>query len=802
MKSLKGFLFGVFIMKNRLLKFFTVIIIVFAIFTMLGIGIVAIYYKRNVNTEYDDLLFENEIGASSTVFYANSSNEKNEYLPVRVDIEGSTKKIYYNLNEVSDLLKDGFIAVEDRGFYDHSGVDLKRTALAAINYLRGSKNTFGASTITQQLIKNISGDNEVSIRRKFTEILRAYNIEKKRTKSEILEVYLNIIPMGNGIFGVGAASEIYFNKSPDMLSVEEAATLIGITNAPTAYNPYTNPEKCIQKRNKILNVMYSEDVISDTEYYESIKQPLNVEPRDRGNIDSWFVETVTSDIVKDYAKEIKISESLSRILIMTGGYSIYTTMNTKIQGIMEEIFENENYLPKEVKDGLTFSMVVMDPANGDVLGIIGGAGKKSANRIINHATVPHTPASTLKPIALYAPLIDNGEINWSTVFDDVPVNFTESNGSYVEYPKNSPDRYDGLITVKDALKQSKNTVAMQLYKLRGANAVFDTLKSDYDFDRLVESKKGENGTLTDKAVAPLAFGQLTEGISLRKLTEAYTAFPNYGEKAYSRTYLYVTDKNGEVVIKNDIAKKTVFRVSTGKIMNQLLAEVVKDGTARTITLDKITSVAGKTGTSSNNRDKVFIGYTPSIVAGIWCGYDSGKSIGALSPTHLGIWDKVMTRIYENCFDGKNETFSTEGLIYAPYCMDSGKRYSHSCIYDPRGERLDYGYFLPDDERIAESCDTHIIVNYDTEGKGVVISPDPKKIYAKVSLIKNNSRSFPKEVFITDAEYVYRDVFGVREVYYDENLPYFYSTLNDGEYVGISNKKKQFNRLTPSEEFFE
>ena len=240
----------------------------------------------------------------------------------------------------------------------------------------------------------------------------------------------------------------------------------------------------------------------------------------------------------------------------------------------------------------------------------------------------------------------------------------------------------------------------------------------------------------------------------------------------------------------------VFSEETGKIMNQLLSEVVKGGTAKSITLNEITEVAGKTGTSTKNRDKIFVGYTPSLVAGIWCGYNDNRSINATSPSHLQIWDKVMKEIYEVCYSGRSEKFITDGLIFAPYCMDSGKSFSHNCVYDPRGSRLEYGYFKADDIKYKDSCDTHIIVNYDSENKGVVINPLEDKEYSKVSLVKNQSRSFPKEVYITDAEYVYRDVNLRYEVYFGENVPYFYSTLKDGEYVGISNKKKQFNRLSP------
>ena len=783
-------------MKRKILIITASLIIICTVLAAASALFIFAYYRKNVNYEYDELLFDREKGASSTVIYANSSYSNYEYIPIKLDIGGQAKKIYYNLDEISSYLIDGFISVEDRSFYEHSGVDLRRTAYAAVNYITG-KGKFGASTITQQLIKNISGDNEISIQRKITEMMRAYNVEKKHSKNEIMEVYLNVIPMGNEIYGVGAASEIYFGKAPSDLNAAEAATLIGITNAPSAYDPYRNPEKCLEKRNRILQVMFSQGVIDNGELLSSLESPLNISKISHKNIDSWYVETVITDVVRDYAEKMKISESLARLFVLSGGFSIYTPIDLRVQNILDKVFTDTDYLPDEVKNGLNYSMVVMSPQNGDILGIIGGAGEKTQNRILNQALVPHPPASTLKPIALYVPLIDEDVINWSTVFDDTPTRFIEKDGEFYEYPHNSPDRYDGLMTVKDAIKHSKNTIAIRAFNLRGAENVFNTLKYDYGFDTLVDSRKNANGSiLTDKAEAPLALGQLTDGVSLRKLTESYSAFPSYGKKMQSRTYLYVTDKNGEVVLENDVKYNRVFSEDTGKIMNQLLSEVVSGGTAKSITLKESTAVAGKTGTSAQNRNKFFVGYTPSLVAGIWCGYNDGRSMSTTNPTHLQIWDKVMKEIFEVCYSGRREEFSTDGLVYAPYCMDSGKSFSHNCIYDPRGSRLEYGYFKSDDTKYKEICDTHIPVNYDSESKGVVINPEENREYSKVSLIKNRSRSFPKEIYITDAEYVYRDVNFPYDIYFGENVPYFYGTLKDGEYVGISDKKKQFNRLSP------
>ena len=783
--------------KRKVLITIALIIVIFIILIFIIFISLKLYCKKNINLEYDNKLFEDTIGYSSTIFYANANVEKTVYTPVRIDTPGYTKRLYYGIDEIPSLLIDGFVSVEDRAFYSHSGVNFRRTLMAAVNHLLGRKNVFGASTITQQVVKNISGDNEISVRRKIIEMLRSYNIEKRHTKSEIMEVYLNIIPMGNGVIGVGAASKYYFNKEPAELTVAEVATLIGITNAPTAYNPYVNYDKCLQKRNIVLSAMLDFNVIALGEYKEAIQEPIILSTKVDDSADSWFIETVISDVSRDYAKKMKISESLSRLLIMSGGYSIYTTVDMRIQSTLEEFFEDASNFSKEIYNGLNYSMIVLDPHNGDILGIIGGAQKKKGNRLLNQALIPHVPASTLKPIALYAPLIEEKKINWSTVFDDVPLDFIKVGEGYKDYPKNSPPVYDGLITVKDAIKKSKNTVAARLYGMLGAEKIYNNLKVNYKFDSLVEKEYTKNGELlTDLAMAPMSLGQLTKGVSLRKLTEAYTAFSNDGMRSDSRSYILVKDNKNAVVLSNDISSNRVFSGVTAKIMNQLLSEVVESGTASVISLKEKTAVAGKTGTSSNSYDKVFVGYTPRLTAGIWCGYGNNTEIIGVSPSHLEIWDKVMGKVYEKCYyKYENETFDTTGLICAPYCMDSGKQSSHSCIYDPRGSRVEYGYFAYDDTSYQSSCDRHIIVNYDTKRKGVVLNVEEcGDNIAKVSLVKNEGRSFPKEVYITDAEYVYRDVNLNNSFVPYPNKPYFYALLEKNEYAGISNKKKQFNSL--------
>ena len=771
---------------NRQIVFVAKWIFIVSIATLVCFFGLIVYIYKGINFERDEKLFEGSRGFESTGFYAMENGEW-----TLVETSGTLNKSYYTLEEISPYVKNGFIAVEDKEYYSHKGINLKRTLLAAINYLTKRSRIFGASTITQQVVKNVSGDNELSLKRKLEEIIRAIHIERRYTKDEILEVYLNVIPMSDNIYGIGAAAKAYFGCEPSELSPEQAATLIGITNAPTAYSPYLNPDACKRKRNIVLSVMHSDGIVNYDEYESALIKPLEVIPKEKrtDRIDSWFVERVIDEVCADLEIGYQLSHSAARLLLLGGGYKVYTTMDRRAQSILESYFENKSNLPVEIDYGLNCAMVITNSENGNLAAIIGSVGKKEANRLLNHATIPHIPGSVLKPIALYAPLIDQGRINWATVFDDVPVSFAIENGEYREYPKNSPQIYDGLTTVKDGLCKSKNTLAVRLCNMMGADNVFRLLHEDFGINTLVE----QDGGITDIATSPMALGQLSRGVSLLKLTECFSVFTQEGNLSEATSYYKVTDYSGKLLIEKNKSDKVLFKSTTARIMNQMLMTVVEDGTAKSISLKEKVDTAGKTGTSGGNKDKMFLGYTPYYTAGIWCGYDRyDKPIGALSKGHLAIWDEVMTLIHNDILlrEGKRE-FSTEGLLYIPYCKDSGKEYSSKCIYDPRGDRLEYGYFSEDNLPDGK-CDRHVLCYYDSLTKGIADIGCNYDDLTVVSLISVNDRAFPKEIIVTDAEFVYRDIDRYTERPIDYSLPYFYYTIPEGIFVGRSKGKKQFN----------
>lgn len=782
--------------KKSWLSVISTVMIFISLIGILSALTAYIYVRRNIDYSADEVLFSSTRGSSSTTFYYDGSYGGGDYKPVELCVYNGAnlKKQWTPYDKIGDNLKDAFIAVEDRIFFEHRGVDVKRTMLAFLNSVFRFRSKFGASTITQQVIKNISGDNEPTFSRKLAEIFRATHLENTHTKEEIFEMYMNIIPMGDGILGVGMASEYYFGKNPDELTFAEAATLVGITNAPTRYNPRLNPDKALKKRNNVLFSMYDFGVINESEYNESLKSGIVLKAYEPENssVDSWFVETVCDDLAADLVARKGISENAARLLIMNGGLSVYTTVNTEIQNVLEEYFENENNLSADVKSGLNYSMVVVDSKNGNLLGIVGSAGKKSGNRLLNHATVPHTPGSALKPIALYAPLINAKKVNWATVFDDVPLYFNEgSDGSYTPYPKNYPAIYDGLTTLDNALRVSKNTVAARLYELLGTDTIFDSLKYDFGFDSLVDSERDKNGgTLTDKALAPLALGQLTHGVTLRDLTQAYTVFPRDGELSDTKSYVKVLDSKGNLLIEKETQNKRIFTKECARIMNRLLMRVTDSGTAKTVTLGSVVDTAGKTGTSGNDFDRTFVGYTPYYTAGIWCGYGKkSQSIGKQNVSHLEIWDNVMRKIHDARLKASDyvEGFSVSGLEYLPYCKDSGELYSEKCLLDPRSSRLEYGYFTPDNKP-GKICDRHVICYYDEVTGQVTSDANPYENLIEIALLDIKGRSFPIEITVTDDEYVYRRVEKDERLGNSFEASYIIYTLEE-EFVGRGKKKK-------------
>lgn len=555
-------------------------------------------------------------------------------------------------DKIPQNLINAFVSVEDKRFFNHSGIDYRRSLKAIANYIFTHNSSFGGSTITQQLVKNITGNDEKLVVRKITEAFCAMDIEKKYDKSEILEMYLNIINLAHGCRGIGAASLYYFDKSPSELSLCECASIAAITNNPSKYDPQFHPEENKKRRSVILKCMRNLGYISEEEYEKAIIEDivLSVRDTDRTNINSWYIDTVTNDVITDYAQKYGITKQQASVLIYRGGYKIYTAMDENIQRILDDYFENTNNFLSD-NDGSTpsSSMIIIDPASGDILAIAGNIGKKTANRIQNCATdTKRPPGSAIKPLSVYAPAIEMGLINWASIIEDSPVTVNEKSGT--SWPSNANKTYIGNVTVKYAISNSLNTVPVKILHQLGNKNSYDFLTDKLNIRSLDKTH--------DVGDASLALGQPSNGITLRELTSAYSVFFD-GTSKKSRTYYKVTDSNGRIILSNESEIKSVISKETASIMTKLLGSVITEGTASGyIHLPGEFEVAGKTGTTQYCNDKYFIGFTPTLLAGVWQGYDYPRSLDFIKGNYaICIWDDVLSEIYSDTeYKGSKKTF--------------------------------------------------------------------------------------------------------------------------------------------------
>lgn len=786
-----------------------------------------VYYHIDYTT--DEMLFSLARGSHTTRFYYHDPHAASEggvgnatdilpsvslqsVLPIGYRavewegqrIHGGSNSIWCEYQDIPQAMKDAFVAIEDKRFFQHEGVDWLRTAKAAANYLLHFDGRFGGSTITQQLIKNISSDDDISITRKIREMCRALHLERTHSKQEILELYLNIVPLSQGCVGVGAAAELYYGKSVCELSTAECAAIAAITNSPVRFDPYTAGENNRARRDLILRQMLAEGMLDQAGYEAAVKEVPLLEPlpERREPVYDWYIETVVSDVIRDLMQEKGLSFDAAERLVYGGGLQIYTQMDAAVQKTLTAFFEDLSNFPSACQNGLCCAMVICDPYSGDLLGIASSVGKKKENRILNYgADVLRAPGSALKPLSIYAPAIEENLISWATVTDDVPLRFIKGDNGYTAWPHNSPMVYSGLTDVKDAVALSKNTVAVRVFEKLGPERSYAYLQR-MGIDTLVRSRASvHGGSVTDLAAAPLALGQLSDGLSLRSLTNAYGTLANGGEYYPSRSYSVVLDGRGDLLLKKEAAGERIFSKETACIMTELLQGVTSYGTGKTLKLDELLDTAGKTGTSGEGRDKWFVGYTPYYTAGVWCGYADGNTAVAdsLSHTHLSVWDAVMQRLHRPYTASAKEprAFSTAlRVVRRSYCKDSGLIPCEACRKDPRGNRIATGYFKAGTEP-RQICNCHVTVLYDEGGGGVARDGCPREQVKEIGMLHLPARAFPVQVYVSDAQYGYRELGEVLPSE-DGDRPFFSNLLAPGEHIGISRTAdgKQFNSTCP------
>ena len=797
-------------MKKRLLKgIITVSLILVISVLLIGLSF-SLYIAATMEREIDESLFGVLGGnTSSKIYYfededARERGEGKEL--VGQELYGGFRSLPISYEEAPKELVYAFVSIEDRRFFSHKGVDWKRTLGAIGNYFFNFRNEFGGSTITQQLIKNVTEQDDYSFQRKIQEILWALDLETKMSKEEILENYFNIINLSNGCYGVGAASRYYFSKSVTELNLCECAAIAAITNNPSYYDPIRNPQNNLERRRLILTEMYEQGYISEESYTMACNEELslNIDDNTSNGINLWYVDMVINDVITDLMTQKNYSRAMASMLIYTGGLKIYTAMDLEVQQIVESYYKNTSNFYWNGESNPQSAMIIIDPYSGDILAVAGAVGTKNANRLQNFATETVRPAgSAIKPLSVYAPALEAGIINWASVYDDVPVNFGKynlnsasgGNAKPVAWPKNANGTYRGLTNINYAIENSVNTVTVKVLEDLGIDASFGFLKNKLNMNSLVDSATLSDGSIiTDKDYAALALGQFNYGVSLREITAAYSIFSNKGIYSESRSYYKVTDRDGNIILEDKYNGKTVISEDNAAIMTAMLQNVVKNGTASGVTLKESIDCAGKTGTTQNNYDRWFVGYTPYFVGGVWYGYEYPKTLSSnTSGVCVEIWDKIMTRLHKKYISSGAETFNkTDSIISFEYCRDSGMIATEACKKDPRGDRRETGYFTKGSVP-TEECSCHVLVRYDTVNGGVATSGCSYADTEYVGLI-TVERSFPIQIYVSDAQYVWRNIGKDILPESSPELPFFNNLLGENEYCGISYGSMQYNRL--------
>lgn len=696
------------------------------VLTVLLVGIVCavivgtvfcLYIKNYVNPEVDSSLFVTASADTTTrLYYANYSTEEDRINEDGESVEIEDQRLYSSDNSIwvsykqfpQDLI-DAFVCVEDHRFFDHNGVDWLRTGKAVVGYFFG-KGDFGGSTITQQLVKNLTGDNENTVQRKVQEIFRALNIEKDMSKEEILEMYLNIVYLGNNCYGVQAASNFYFDKDVSELSLEECAALAAIVKNPSKYEPLYHDVHEYEKENGeieedgnrkrrndiVLYTMFQQEKITQEEFDKAYETELSIgEKNENGetvnnktSVNTWYTDSVIEDVQRALMEEYGYSEYVASLMIYTGGLQIYTCMDPEVQAAIDEVYINDKTYFPYATDGLQpeSAIIIIDPYTGDVLGLAGGRGEKTQSRILNRATQAKRPCgSSIKPLSVYAPAIDTGIATMATVYDDSPVTVDEDG---TEWPHNLPDRYNGPTTVADAIRRSVNTCAVKILEDVTVDYSFDFLTNTLHMTSPVESYTTATGMIiSDKALAPLALGQFSYGITLWELTAGYTIFPNSGVYSKSRLWYKVLDSEGNVILDNQPEYEIAISEESATVMIKMMENVVASGTAfPAVTLDDKVDVAGKTGTTTADFDRTFVGYTPYYVCGCWFGYDMNQALSDFKTNPaIVVWDKVMNILQDKIAakasaagEPIKEFNLSENVYECDYCTVSGAQAKSGC----------------------------------------------------------------------------------------------------------------------------
>ena len=720
------------------------ILLVFVLTAAIFAGIFSAYINSSMRGRVEVYLDEFETKVSTELYYQEpSSGEWTMYHTLFLDSEN---RIWADLEQIPKDLQKAVVAIEDKRFYTHKGVDWHGTARAIFSTIFGGS-VQGGSTITQQLVKNVTGDNQNTVKRKVMEIYRAQELEKRYEKDEILEAYLNEVYFGYSCYGVVTASLKYFNKDVSELSLAECASLIAITNNPSLYDPLQTDWGLENNRTRqllVLGAMLEQEKI-DQAAYDAAKEEnvvfsngytilggrvdVDTDKKDDTDTDggdeqpeetetatssqSYFTDAVIEDVAAALVEKYGLTDSTNPVtgkvttafdqgvnMVYGKGYKIYTTQNPDYQKIAEEVCTDTSNLPytstytnsygEKETEQLQVGMTIVDPYTGYVVAMVGGAGVKQYDRGWNWATSARQCGSAIKPISVYAPALDDGTINGASTIDDYPVMVL--NGS--AYPKNANGRYKGLTPLHTAIARSTNTCAVRVVQEYGTSRSYDFMTNKLGFTTLTSQDAQQVGNM--------GLGGLDRGVTTEEMAAAFAAFANEGIYTAPRTFVRVEDADGNVILENEAKASVAMKDTTAALMNSLLQEVINGGTGYEGRISGM-HVAGKTGTTNNDQDRYFVGYTPYYSCAVWVGYVHNQRIVASGNPAASMWQKVMSRIHADLPD--KDFFNCSGLTYVKVCADSGLLATDSCAEDCRGSRV-YSALVAADNAPSAYCNMH------------------------------------------------------------------------------------------------
>ena len=693
---------------KKVLRAIAAVILVGIIVMCIAGCVLTVWVFDTLNNDQQMLDLSMQKAKYTTIFYADDGETE---LARAYDPEAGNR-IWVDYDKMPQQLLDAVVAVEDKRFWEHNGVDFLTTSKAGISailqkigltgFYGGA--TPGASTITQQVVRNITNDRAVDgaegWARKLREIFRALNVEKYYTKQQIIETYLNLASFSQNCSGIQAAANVLFNKDVSELTVAECATIVGTTKNPYAYDPYTHWEANQQRKEYILGLMLEQGKLTKEEYNAAISQEIVLATGTNSNatIQTWFVDYVTDEVCRDLAEKQGITEAEAYQNLISGGYRIYTTCEERVQDILEDYYASPDNFPAVNNEEYPQSAFVITDTNGAIKGIVGGNRGKEGNRIWNRASdTTRQIGSTIKPITSYVLGIEKDIITYSTVIEDRQVVVNPDEVSYSQplwVPKNEYNSFKGFVTVRTAIIRSINTVAVQITQKLGTTTSYDFLKYSLNVDTL---------TAGDDSYSPMALGSLSKGMTLVKLAGAYQMFGNGGVRTEPYSYIRVEDTFGNVILEKNTVPNRVISAETATVMNRLLQEVTgSEGTGAAANLGAMNiPVAGKTGTTDDSVDQWFVGVTPYYVGVCWLGYDSRyqtddqgnikyyangnpipNSIRYSSYPPPKIWKAIMSQVHEGV---SGKSFETSNNVTAyQYCKLTGMLAGDGCTETATG----------------------------------------------------------------------------------------------------------------------